>query len=98
MRFKLGCHNLHVDRGSQHGIPRLQDICTTCSLELVGDEHHVLFTCTAVQYVRQQLLHLLQQRSRSVQTFVWQEDIKGVARFATRALESFENLTGATRP
>ena len=98
MRFRLGCHNLPIDSGRQHGIPRHQRICTRCSLEMVGDEHHLLFTCTAVQHVRQQFLHLFRQRSRSVQTFMWQEDIEGVARFVTRALESYITLPGAVRP
>ena len=73
MRFRLGCHNLPVDSGRQQGIPRHQRICTRCSLELVGDEHHLLFTCPAVQHVRQQFMHLFQQKSRSVQTFMWQD-------------------------
>eukprot|EP00884_Botryococcus_braunii_P023249 jgi/Botrbrau1/9608/Bobra.106_2s0029.1 len=98
MRFRLGCHDLPIDKGRQQGIPRDQRICTRCSLELVGDEHHLLFTCPAVQHVRQQFMHLFQQRSRSVQTFMWQEDLEGVAKFVTRALESYLTLPGAVRP
>jgi exonuclease III len=98
MRFRLGCHDLPIDKGRQQGIPRDQRICTRCSLELVGDEHHLLFTCPAVQHVRQQFMHLFQQRSRSVQSFMWQEDLQGVAKFVTRALESYLTLPGAVRP
>ena len=98
MRFRLGCHNLPIDRGRQQGIPRAQRICTRCSLELVGDEHHLLFTCPAVQHVRQQFMHLFQQGRRSVQTFMWQDDLQGVAKFVTRALESYFTLPGAVRP
>lgn len=98
MRFRLGCHNLPIDRGRQHGIPRAQRTCTRCSLELVGDEHHLLFTCPAVQHVRQQFMHLFQQDRRSVQTFMWQDDLQGVAKFVTRALESYLTLPGAVRP
>eukprot|EP00884_Botryococcus_braunii_P005867 jgi/Botrbrau1/15281/Bobra.97_1s0007.1 len=94
MQFRLGCHDLPIDKGRQQGIPRDQRICTRCSLELVGDEHHLLFTCPAVQHVRQQFMHLFQQRSRSVQTFMWQEDLEGVAKFVTRALESYLTLPG----
>eukprot|EP00884_Botryococcus_braunii_P000691 jgi/Botrbrau1/10622/Bobra.154_1s0012.1 len=50
MRFRLGCHDLPIAKGRQQGIPRDQRICTRCSLELVGDEHHLLFTCPAVQH------------------------------------------------
>eukprot|EP00884_Botryococcus_braunii_P018837 jgi/Botrbrau1/5637/Bobra.55_1s0026.1 len=94
MRSRLGCHDLPIDKGRQQGIPRDQRICTKCSLELVGDEHHMLFTCPAVQHVRQQFMHLFQPRSRSVQTFMWQEDLEGVAKFVTRALESYLTLPG----
>eukprot|EP00884_Botryococcus_braunii_P005149 jgi/Botrbrau1/14635/Bobra.0364s0018.1 len=97
MRFRLGCHDLPIDKGRQQGIPREQRNCTRCSLELVGDKHHLLFTCPAVQHVRQQFMHLFQQRSRSVQKFVWQEDLQGVAKLVTRALESYLTLPGAVR-
>eukprot|EP00884_Botryococcus_braunii_P012675 jgi/Botrbrau1/21408/Bobra.0216s0027.1 len=50
------------------------------------------------RHVRQQFMHLFQQRSRSVQTFMWQEDLEGVAKFVTRALESYITLPGAERP
>eukprot|EP00884_Botryococcus_braunii_P011156 jgi/Botrbrau1/20040/Bobra.200_1s0045.1 len=122
MRFRLGCHVLPIDKGRQQGIPRDQRICTRCSLELVGDERHLLFTCLAVQHVRQQFMHLCQQRTRSVQhvrqpfmhlcqqrtrsvqhvrqqfmhlcqqrtrsvqTFMWQEDLQGVAKFVPMCL------------
>ena len=66
MRFRLGCHDLPIDKGRQQGIPRDQRICTRCSLELVGDEHHLLFTCPAVQHVRQQFMHLFQQTTDDV--------------------------------
>ncbi len=65
---------------------------------LLGYEHHLLFTCPAVQHVRQQFAYLFQQRSRSVQTFMWQEDLQGVAKFVCRALESYLTLPGAVRP
>eukprot|EP00884_Botryococcus_braunii_P000418 jgi/Botrbrau1/10377/Bobra.146_2s0015.1 len=51
MRFRLGCHDLRIDKGRQQGIPRDQRICKMCSLELVGDEHPLLFTCPAVQHM-----------------------------------------------
>eukprot|EP00884_Botryococcus_braunii_P006088 jgi/Botrbrau1/15480/Bobra.43_2s0100.1 len=61
MRFRLRCHDLPIDEGRQQGIPRDQRICTCtctrCSLELVGDEYHLLFPSPAVQHVRQQLMH-----------------------------------------
>ena len=98
MRFRLGCHNLPVDSGRQLGIPRAQRICTRCSLELVGDEHHLLFTCPAVQHVREQFMRLFQYKTRSVQTFMWQNDSEGVARFVVKALESYITLPGAVRP
>ncbi len=34
----------------------------------------------------------------TVQSFMWQEDLQGVAKFVTRALESFLTLPGAVRP
>eukprot|EP00884_Botryococcus_braunii_P014382 jgi/Botrbrau1/22945/Bobra.0030s0020.1 len=71
--------------------------CRWISL-LVGDEHHLLFTCPVVQHGRQQYRHLFQGRSRSVQMLTWQEDFQGVAKFVTGALESYLNLPGAVWP
>jgi hypothetical protein len=98
LRFRLGCHNFPADQGRQQGLPRDQRICTRGSLDLVGDEHHLLFTCPAVQHVRQQFLHLFQYRQRSVQTLMWQQDLEGVARFVAPALEGYLTLPGVVRP
>ncbi len=43
---------------------------------MVTDELHSLFTCTVSHRVRSQILHLFQQRSPSVQTFMWQEFLR----------------------
>jgi hypothetical protein len=52
LRFRMGCHGLPNDIGRQRKVPRHQRLCQRCALGEVGDEHHLIFRCPAVQTVR----------------------------------------------
>jgi hypothetical protein len=60
MRFTLGCHNLLTYRGRQPGIETI-GLCT-CSLELVGDEHHLFSPARLHNMYASQLVHYSNKR------------------------------------
>jgi len=90
IRFRLGCHGLPIDIGRQQSIPRSERLCTRCNAGIIGDEHHLIFTCSAVAEVRRQYLHLFSLRQRSVQQFMWQRDMADVVWFIHLALEAYD--------
>ena len=51
VRFRTGCHDLSVERGRWLRIPREHRVCPLCSRGL-QDEHHLVFTCTAMDDIR----------------------------------------------
>eukprot|EP00884_Botryococcus_braunii_P005510 jgi/Botrbrau1/14960/Bobra.0018s0063.1 len=59
----LGCHDLPIDSGRRQGILRDERICTRCSLGMVGDEFHFLFTCPLLEHIRSQFSHIFQAAS-----------------------------------
>jgi hypothetical protein len=92
IKFRLGCHELPVAVGRLQNVPRSARLCTRCSTGIVGDEHHLLFTCPAVEHVRRQFPQLFQNGSQSVQAFMWQRDLVNVATFVALALDAYKNL------
>ena len=44
VRFRLGSHNLPIEKGRWSRQPREERLCTTCNV--VGDEIHILFNCS----------------------------------------------------
>ena len=55
MRFRTGGHHLAVECGrwTNPPTPRLQRLCMFCPQQVVEDEMHVLFDCTAYDAIRQ---------------------------------------------
>ena len=47
IRFRIGAHPLGVVMGARHNIPRPLRICRLCSMNIVEDEFHMIFECTA---------------------------------------------------
>jgi hypothetical protein len=95
IRFRLGCHGLPVETGRHQGVPRSSRLCPHCSTGIVGDEHHLIFTCPAVEHVRRRFPQLFQLRYRGVRSFMWQHDLVAVASFIFEALEEYQTLDHA---
>ena len=46
MRFRLGSHNLPIEKGRWRRLNREERVCANCNV--VGDEHHVLYDCSLI--------------------------------------------------
>ena len=75
LRFRMGCHHLPRDEGSW---------TRACIRGILGDERHLDFECPELQGFKEQWSHLL-QGPQTMQAFMWQEDLIGVAKLSRRA-------------
>ena len=87
LRFRMGCHHLPRDAGSwaRPQVPRLDRVCQLCATGVLGDERHMIFECPGLQELRAQSSHLF-QGPETMQAFIWQDDLVGVARFVNMCL------------
>ena len=46
VRFRLGSHNLPIEKGRWWRLNRKERVCANCNV--VGDEHHVLYDCSLI--------------------------------------------------
>jgi hypothetical protein len=53
-KFRTSCHNLEIEIGRRHNIPKEERFCSLCGLEnhKVEDEYHFLLECNAYANVR----------------------------------------------
>lgn len=73
LRFRMGCHGLPKDVGRRTAIPRMQRVCQKCDLNEIGDEQHLIFTCPAVQHVRDRYAGLFSGSTHTMLDFMWQD-------------------------
>ena len=66
-------------------IPRLERVCQLCGVGTLGDERHLIFECPELLCFREQWSHLF-EGPQTMQAFMWQEDLIGVAKFVTACL------------
>ena len=45
IKFRTSNHKLEIERGRYDNIERSERICKMCSLNVLGDEYHLLFEC-----------------------------------------------------
>ena len=57
-RWRLSCFDLAIETGRYHGIARQDRLCVFC--DVLEDEHHAIFDCTAYVSIREQYQDLLQ--------------------------------------
>ena len=68
-----------VVQGRRTGAPRAQRLCLLCDQRAVGDERHMVFECPALQSVRDKYAALFLDGASTMQQFMWQQDVIGVA-------------------
>ena len=93
IRFKLGVHNLPVDKLCQRSpmIPRWERKCHYCDLGAVGDERHFVFECTALGELREHYSSLF-SREMSLHAFISQRDENSVAAFVWHGFSLLKEL------
>lgn len=89
LRFRMGCHALPNVMGRRSGIPRAARHCQLCSRHALGDELHMVFECPSLQHLRDKYAALFGPGVDTMQRFMWQADLLGVAHFV---MECFEFL------
>jgi len=52
IRFRLGAHDLRVVTGARYNLHRQNRICGCCNMNIVEDEFHFIFECTAYNIIR----------------------------------------------
>jgi hypothetical protein len=88
-RFRSGCSGLPINTGRRwrpFPIPWAQRFCLKCASQLVCDEFHVVFECTAFALIREQFSALFTSATQSMLGFMWQKDAYAVAVFVARCL------------
>ena len=77
-------------------LPRLERVCQLCGVGTLGDERHLIFECSELLCFREHWSHLF-EGPQTMQAFMWQEDLIGVAKFVTACLRkmnpSYEGQT-----
>ena len=81
LRFRMGCHDLPVEMGRRHGIPRAQRVCTYCDTGSVGDERHLLLECPTLSGVRAEFSALLARSEQCMRHILWDKDQMMVHRY-----------------
>ena len=56
VNFRLGCHELEIEKGRYRNVPRLNRICVLCSSNSVEDEYHFLLCCEKYADIRSQFI------------------------------------------
>lgn len=82
-RFRLGAHNLRVERGRYSHAPYIRRTCLRCGPDCnhVDDEHHLLFQCNSTQHLRSdpRFQHLFS--TNQIRAFMAHPDFQKVALF-----------------
>ena len=67
MKLRTSNHNLPVETGRWHSIPREERFCKLCDAKVVGDEFHYLFRCEALLQLRSAYLPIITYSDRHIQ-------------------------------
>ena len=89
LHFRIGTHTLTIVLGRRSGVPQDRHLCLHCSLHAVHDGRYLLLECPAMHLVRDRYPALFSPAKSSMQLFMWQPDVVGVAHFV---MDSFDLL------
>ena len=95
LRFRMGSHSLPIVLSRRNGTPRDLRLCQQCALHAVHDERHLVFECPAMQPVRDRYPALFSPAQGTMQLFMWQQDIVGVAHYIIDGFDALGALSDA---
>ncbi len=98
LKFRMGCHSLPNVSGRWARIPRPQRLCMRCAQQVIGDERHLVFECPALQSVRDRYPGLFGAAIVTMQQFMWQLDIVGVAHFVMDCFDYLDAASSSNQP
>ncbi len=98
LKFRMGCHSLPNVSGRWARVPRPQRLCMRCAQQVLGDERHLVFECPALQSVRDRYPGLFGAAIVTMQQFMWQLDIVGVAHFVMDCFDYLDSASSSNQP
>ena len=90
LRFRMGCHGLPKDSGSQLGVPRHQRVCQLTGFGF-GDEMHLVFECAMMADLRGPFPDIFQAH-QTMQQFMWQPNLLEVAKFLDAGMKRLQTV------
>ena len=93
-KFRTSTHNLPIEKGRHHGIPREKRICTLCNTNAIGDEYHYIMECTYLELERKKHLgqkKIIPANSETFRNiFINRKKVRGLSRFVSYIMCLFE--------
>jgi hypothetical protein len=96
--FRMGCHSLPNVSGRWARVPRAQRLCLHCAQQVIGDERHLVFECPVLQFLRDRYRGLFGADIVTMQQFMWQLDIVGVAHFVMDCFDYLDAASSSNQP
>jgi hypothetical protein len=97
-KFRMGCHSLPNVSGRLARVPRPQRLCMRCAQQVIVDKHHLVFERPALQSIRDKYPGLFGADIVSMQQFMWQLDIVGVAHFVMDCFDYLDAGSPSNQP
>ena len=66
-------------------------VCQLCATHTLVDEKHLVFECPELECFREKWSHLFQGQ-QTMQAFMWQDDLIGVAKFVNACMQKIKHL------
>ena len=79
-------------------VPRAQRVCLHCAQHIIGDERHLVVECPALQIRRNRYSGLFGAAIVTMQQFMWQLDIVGVAHFVMDCFDCLDAASSSNQP
>ena len=98
LKFRMGCHSLPNVSGRWARVPRAQRLCLHCAQQVIGDERHLVFECPVLQFLRDRYRGLFGADIVTMQQFMWQLDIVGVAHFVMDCFDYLDAASSSNQP
>ena len=93
-RWRLSSHPLYIETGRYKTpiVPRENRLCMVCNV--VEDEYHALFTCTAHCFIRLRFQEICSKYTTVVKMFnpATEEDITTIAKYIREIEKNMEKL------